>query len=201
MKKYSEFIQEKVSGGLADQLRGKNPEHPFLKAFKNDEDFEAVRELWEKGEKKEAAREFRMRLVKMGNSKLGTSLLLMVAGASLVSAGYNALEPNPTPVVPPPPKPPEGEEYIIKKGDSIWKIAKDHLPKGASNADIMAYTKQISGDNGMNVKLIDGVLSKVPKDPDLIYPGGKLILLKFKAAAAKNLADMGVDVSTKGLVR
>jgi hypothetical protein len=65
----------------------------------------------------------------------------------------------------------------------------------------MAYTKQISGDNGMNVKLIDGVLSKVPKDPDLIYPGGKLILLKFKAAAAKNLADMGVDVSTKSLVR
>ncbi len=183
MKKYSEFIHEKVSSGLKDQLRAKNPDHPFLKAFKDDEDFEKVRELWDSGEREEAAREFRMRLVKKANSKLGLSLILMVAGASLVSAGYNALEPNPDPdpIIPPPKPPPkpDAEEYIIKKGDSIWKIAKSHLPKGSSNADIMAYTKQISAENGMNVKLIDGVLSKVPKDPDLIYPGGKLMINKF----------------------
>jgi hypothetical protein len=186
VKKYSQFLEEKVSSGLMDQLRAKNPDHPFLKAFKDDEDFETVKDLWNSGEREEAAREFRMRLVKKANSKLGTSLLLMVAGASLVASGYNALEPKPDPVIPPPrpPKPPDptSEEYIIKKGDSIWKIAKSHLPKGASNADIMAYTKQIAGENGMNVKLIDGVLSKVPKDPDLIFPGGKLLLNKFAGA-------------------
>jgi hypothetical protein len=45
----------------------------------------------------------------------------------------------------------------------------------------MAYTKQIASQNGMNIKLIDGVLTKVPGDPDLIFPGGKLILNKFVA--------------------
>ena len=92
--------------------------------------------------------------------------------------------PPPDPIVPPPvpPTPPTGEEYVIKKGDSIWKIAKGHLPKGASNADILKYTRQIASQNGMNVKLIDGVLTKIPGDPDLIFPGGKLILNKFAAA-------------------
>ena len=183
MKKFEEFITEKVSSGLKDQLRAKNPEHPFLQAFKDDEEFEKLKSLWDEGKTEEAAREFRSKLVKMGNSKLGLALVLMVAGASITSAGYNALQPPPpTPPVPvPPPPQPTGEEYVIKKGDSIWKIAKAHLPKGAGNADIMAYTKQIAAQNGMNVKLIDGVLTKVPGDPDLIFPGGKLILNKFAA--------------------
>lgn len=179
MKRYSEFVEEKVSSGLKDQLRSKNPQHPFLAAFKNDEDFEAVRELWEAGDRKEAAREFRMRLVKKSNSKLGISLLMMVAGSSLVASGYNALEPNKVAVAPSAPVE-KGKDYIIKKGDSIWKIAKAHLPSGASNSEIMEYTKQIASENGMKVELIDGVLSKIPKDPDLIFPGGKLIINKFK---------------------
>ena len=38
---------------------------------------------------------------------------------------------------------------------------------------------QLAKDNSLKTKLIDGVLTKIPKDPDLIYPGGKIILTKF----------------------
>ena len=185
MQSYDQFINEKVSDGLKSSLEAKNPHHPFLKAFKSDKEFNALKTKWDSGKREDAAREFRAILTKMSNKKLGTSLLLMVAGASLTAAGYDALTPPPPdPIVPPPvpPTPPTGEEYVIKKGDSIWKIAKGHLPKGASNADILKYTRQIASQNGMNVKLIDGVLTKIPGDPDLIFPGGKLILNKFAAA-------------------
>jgi hypothetical protein len=180
-KTFNESIDEKLSSGIKDQLKARNPEHPFLNAFKSDEDFNELKELWDSGEKDEAARMFRSKLVKIANSKLGTSLILMVSGAALTSAGYNALTPpKPEPPIPVPPTPqPEGEMYVIKKGDSIWKIAKAHLPKGASNKEILAFTKQIASENGMNIKLIDGVLTKVPGDPDLIFPGGKLIINKF----------------------
>jgi hypothetical protein len=180
LKTFDQFINEKLSSGFKDQLTAKNPHHPFLDAFKSDEDLERLKSKWDKGNRKDAARDFRAILTKMSNKKLGTSLLLMVAGASLTSAGYDALKPPVDPVVPPPvPPSPTGEEYVIKKGDSIWKIAKAHLPSGASNDEIMRYTKQIASENGMNIKLIDSVLSKVPGDPDLIFPGGKLMLNKL----------------------
>jgi len=174
-------LNEKLSSGIKDQLAARNPEHPFLKAFKDDKEFQELKELWDSGDHDEAARMLRAKLTKMSNSKLGTSLILMVAGASLTSAGYNALKPvKPDPPIPQPPQPkPTSDVYTIKKGDSIWKIAQSHLPKGAGNEEIMAYTRQIASQNGMNVKLIDGVLTKVPGDPDLIFPGGKLILNKF----------------------
>jgi nucleoid-associated protein YgaU len=182
IKNFDEYLVEKMSSGLKDQLAAKNPQHPFLKAFKDDEDFEKLRKMWDEGKREEAAREFRMRLVKSSNTKVGTALLLMVAGASITATGFNALETppeNPPVPAPTPPEPPSGEEYIIKKGDSIWKIAKSFLPDGASNEEIMAYTKQIASENGMNVDLIDSVLSKVPGDPDLIFPGGKLMINDF----------------------
>ena len=83
--------------------------------------------------------------------------------------------------IPQPPQPEaQGEMYTIKTGDSIWKIAKMKLGGTPSDSAIMAYTKQIASENGMNVKLIDSVLSKIPGDPDLIFPGGKLIINAFK---------------------
>ncbi len=176
----SREIDEKLSSGLKDQLQARNPEHPFLQAFKNDKEFEELKELWDSGDRDEAARMFRAKLTKIANSKLGTSLLLMVAGASLTSAGYDALKPVPsTPPVPAPPKPPTDELYTVKKGDSFWKIAKQHLPSGSSNADINDYMRQLAKDNALNTKLIDSVLSKIPKDPDLIYPGAKIVITKF----------------------
>jgi nucleoid-associated protein YgaU len=177
-----ENLDEKLSSGIKDQLAARNPEHPFLQAFKDDKEFKELKELWDSGEHDEAARKLRAKLTQMSNSKLGTALILMIAGSALTSAGYNALKPvpeNPPIPVQPKPKSAEGEMYVIKKGDSIWKIATKHLPKGSSNQEIMAFTKQIASENGMNVKLIDGVLTKVPGDPDLIFPGGKLMINKF----------------------
>jgi nucleoid-associated protein YgaU len=176
--------EKKLSKGIKDQLNLKNPEHPYLKAFKSDEEFDKIKELWDSGDQDEAARMLRSRLTKIANSKVGIALLLMIAGASLASAGYQAMKPipkTPNPPVPKaePPVSPESDIYTIKKGDSIWKIAKAKLGGGATNEEIMAYTKQIAAENGMNVKLIDSVLSKVPGDPDLIFPGGKLIISKF----------------------
>ena len=184
IQKYEDFIlQEKLSTSLKDQLASKNPEHPFLKAFKDDKELDRIKELWDSGDKDGAARLFRSKLTKISNTKVGTSLLLMIAGSSLASVGYQAMNPVTTDLVPLAPKPEtvDSELYTIKKGDSIWKIAKQHLPAGSSNSDILAYTKQIASENGMNTKLIDGVLTKVPGDPDLIYPGGKLTINKFLA--------------------
>ena len=176
--------EKKLSKGIKDQLNLKNPEHPYLKAFKSDEEFDKIKELWDSGDQDEAARMLRSRLTKIANSKVGIALLLMISGASLASAGYQAMKPVSKTPNPPVPKPeptvsPESDIYTIKKGDSIWKIAKAKLGGGATNEEIMAYTKQIATENGMNVKLIDSVLSKVPGDPDLIFPGGKLIISKF----------------------
>ena len=78
------------------------------------------------------------------------------------------------------PEPVQGEVYVVKRGDSIWKIAKARLPEGTSNATIFDYVKQISIDNGKDVSLIDGILTPGVNDPDLIYPGDILIINPFK---------------------
>jgi hypothetical protein len=188
IKTYESFkIEEKkLSSGIKDQLAGKNPEHPFLKAFKSDKELDELKQLWDEGKEDEAARLLRSKLTKMANTKVGTALILMIAGTSLASAGYKAMQPVPPKPNPPVPKPeppvppkPTSELYTIKKGDCIWNIAKAHLPAGSGNTEIMAYTRQIAAENGMNVKLIDGVLTRVPGDPDLIFTGGKLVLNKF----------------------
>lgn len=176
-----EETNEKLSSGIEQQLAARNPEHPFLKAFKDDKILENIKSLWDKGKKDEAARILRAELTKIANSKLGLAILLMVSGAAITSAGYDALAKTPEiPPIPQPPQPPDSEMYTIKKGDSIWKIVKAHMPAGTSNEDIMTHVKQVAADNGMNIDLIDSVLTKTPGDPDLIFPGGKLILNNLK---------------------
>lgn len=176
-------MNEKQGNNVINQLKDKNPEHPFLKAFRTEEEIKEIKTLWDEKNYDDASRLFRSKLNKLNNKKLATALLLMISGTALGAAGYDALHANVAhtadkmPVIQPPAT---GDEmYIIKKGDTIWDIARHHLPSGANDADIMNYTRQIATDNGMNQDLIDAVLTKVPGDPDLIFPGGKLLIKAF----------------------
>lgn len=72
------------------------------------------------------------------------------------------------------------ERYTVKRGDSIWKIAKKRLPSGASNGQIMEYVIQISIDNGKDPALIDDILESGKNDPDLIFPGEILNIEAYK---------------------
>jgi hypothetical protein len=75
---------------------------------------------------------------------------------------------------------PVAERYVVKRGDSIWKIAKARLPQGASNGQIMQYVIEISIDNGKDPALIDGMLESGKNDPDLIFPGEILNIKPYK---------------------
>lgn len=54
-------------------------------------------------------------------------------------------------------------EHDVKKGDTLWAIAKDHLGKDASNQDIAKHVNEIAKLNGI-------------KNPNLIHPGEHLVL-------------------------
>jgi nucleoid-associated protein YgaU len=75
---------------------------------------------------------------------------------------------------------PVAERYVVKRGDSIWKIAKARLPQGATNGQIMQYVIEISIDNGKDPALIDGMLESGKNDPDLIFPGEILNIKPYK---------------------
>jgi len=75
---------------------------------------------------------------------------------------------------------PEPEQYTVKKGDSIWKIAKKRLPVGSTDGTIMNYVVQISIENGKDPAQIDGILKTGVNDPDLIFPGEILIIPPYK---------------------
>jgi len=51
-----------------------------------------------------------------------------------------------------------GGTYIVKSGDTLWKIAKGLLPAGASDSDIQKKVNQLIRDNGI-------------ANPNLIQPG------------------------------
>lgn len=113
-------------------------------------------ELMYRQDPTEAARYLRSIIIKEKNSQFGLGLALAVAGAGMVYKAYNFEQPKPTPKpedtdggqdITPEPKP-GGEQYIVKKGDSWWRIAERELPPGSSNKDILAYTKQLAADNG-----------------------------------------------------
>jgi len=59
---------------------------------------------------------------------------------------------------------PHLESYVVRGGDSLWAIARDHLGEPGSAADIEAYVDRLYADNR----------SVVGADPDLIRPGQHL---------------------------
>lgn len=102
----------------------------------------------------EAAKYLRSIIIKEKNSQFGLGLALAVAGAGMVykASNMNPPEdpkpPKPDPIVDPPNPEPGPTDYTVQRGDSWWRIAKENLPAGSSNKDILAYTKQLAADNG-----------------------------------------------------
>jgi hypothetical protein len=104
----------------------------------------------------EAAKYLRSIIVKEKNKQFGLGLALAVAGATMVYKAMNVdppkppphPDPNPDPTPDPTPEPTPSDDYIVQKGDSWWKIAKDNLPAGSSNKQILTYAKQIASENG-----------------------------------------------------
>mgnify|MGYP001483821909 CR=1 FL=1 len=70
------------------------------------------------------------------------------------------------------------EEYTVKPGDSIWKIAKNKLGPNATNAEINAEKNRIIAKNkNKNPAEADGIVkSGQDSDPDFLQVGDKLII-------------------------
>jgi hypothetical protein len=70
------------------------------------------------------------------------------------------------------------EEYTVKPGDSIWKIAKNKLGPNASKSEVDAEMKKIIAKNKQkNPAEADGIVKAGQNsDPDFIRPGDKLII-------------------------
>jgi len=75
-------------------------------------------------------------------------------------------------------EPPLGDEYTVKAGDSISKIAKNKLGPNASQSEILAETKRIINlNNNKNPLEVDGIVNtNSQSDPDFIRPGDKLFI-------------------------
>jgi len=71
-----------------------------------------------------------------------------------------------------------GDEYTVKAGDSISKIARNKLGPNASNSEILAETKRIiSLNKNKNPLEVDGIVNtNSQSDPDFIKPGDKLFI-------------------------
>lgn len=99
--------------------------------------------------------------------------------ATVVSAAAEAEEPgNPLDGLPMPQRPsaartvpaplgePDAPRVVVRPGDSLWAIAEEHLPAGASLGAVASYTRAL---HDINADLIG-------TDPDLIHPGQHLEL-------------------------
>lgn len=54
-------------------------------------------------------------------------------------------------------------EHVVKRGETVWSIAKDELGEGASNKQIAERVKQIAADNGLTKadKIKEGIPLKI----------------------------------------
>lgn len=159
-KKFGEFTYEAAIVDKAKRiLTGKSAGEEIDKLSKDQQT--KLIELY-KEDPMEAARFLRSIIIREKNSQFGIGLALTLAGSGMIWKGLN--QPDP----PPPPPVPEGEEYIVQKGDSFWKIAQEHLPNNASNKDVFAYMKQIASENGAT-HLYSGKSGAPGLDPDTWY--------------------------------
>jgi hypothetical protein len=73
---------------------------------------------------------------------------------------------------------PTETEYVVKPGDSIWKIAKNKLGPNASKSEVDAEMKNIIAKNkNKNPAEADGIVkSGQNSDPDYLQVGDKLII-------------------------
>lgn len=73
---------------------------------------------------------------------------------------------------------PTETEYVVKPGDSIWKIAKNKLGPNASKSEVDAEMKNIIAKNkNKNPAEADGIVkSGQNSDPDFLQVGDKLII-------------------------
>jgi nucleoid-associated protein YgaU len=101
-------------------------------------------------------------------------LRLTPAGAALPPPSER-IEVSPALPTPPatdreePPVPTDGTVYVVAPGDSLWAIACRHLSSGRSrptDAEVDRFWRQIYSDNA----------AIVGDDPDLIFPGQRLVL-------------------------
>jgi hypothetical protein len=87
--------------------------------------------------------------------------------------------PSPSAVATPPPPPPQPpappaahDDYVVKPGDSFWRIAREHvaatLERAPSDVEVFRYWRTLVAANA------DRLI--VPSEPDLIHPGQRLVL-------------------------
>ncbi len=118
----------------------------------------------------------------------GAAWGLLGSGAVLVT-GTSAVGAAPAPVALPttgpaaaarlPAGPLTPEVYVVAPGDCLWTIARDHLPRGASDGDVAAAWPRWWRDN----RVVIG------PDPGLIHPGTRLVVpLRFRSTGTSTTA-------------
>lgn len=158
---YNEALFDKSTGSKVRRIVTGQSAGDEIQKLSNDQQSK-IESLYKK-DPLEAAKYLRSIIVKEKNSQFGLGLALTIAGAGMIYKAGNFEAPDHD--EPPIPEPASGEDYVVQKGDSWWKIAKDHLPDGSSNKEILAYSKQLAADNGAD-HLYSGKFGSPGLEPD-----------------------------------